>query len=388
MDCYKLIKENINYSYKPQIKNDTAFISISNSPIADKQLRKMISMLSIVVDKPTITKIRFCGDNINFSDKLSYILFECLLYALIKDYKKEISFDIKKRNLHITTAGFADSLSISFIGGIKGSAEFINDFDRLTISNKHYRRVVLQNKPLEYLSSIFTEIKFFLDSACIDIKERFNTKIDKGYIERVSEVVSELANNAYEHASADCLIDIDITPDWTSKSGNRVFAINLAVVNFSDILLGDKLCAKMRKLGETHIEKDGLMHKYEQVHKAYEYHKRYFGYSYNSNDFYNIASFQNKISSRVDRIMGGTGLPQLLKMLMEQSELDICYMLSGNEGLRFCSNYLEFKNDWIGFNMTHDFLYDIPDNNSILHSDLFIPGCAFNLKLILKMEEC
>lgn len=59
----------------------------------------------------------------------------------------------------------------------------------------------------------------------------------------MAEFLGELVGNANEHTNTDCILDIDVTePKYVKKNDdpNKLFyGLNVAVVNFSNILLGD-----------------------------------------------------------------------------------------------------------------------------------------------------
>lgn len=100
-----------------------------------------------------------------------------------------------------------------------------------------------------------------------------------------------------------------------------------------------------------------------------------------------MAVFQHRISGRQNEEMsGGTGLTLLIKSLESKSDSNFCYVLSGKRILGFKQKYLEYKNDWIGFNESNDFLNDIPDLKNITDCDIKFPGTAYNLHFIMEKK--
>ena len=94
-----------------------------------------------------------------------------------------------------------------------------------------------------------------------------------------------------------------------------------------------------------------LEDRYKKVQEAYEYHKKYFNDDYMKEDFFNIAAYQHKISGR-EKIVetGGTGLTKLISSLEKKADSHQCYVLSGNRGIFFKQDYLEYNDDrLIGF---------------------------------------
>ncbi|MCH5209815.1 MAG: hypothetical protein J1F01_02520 [Oscillospiraceae bacterium] len=387
MDCHKLITKNLKYSHRARIDGDTIIIPIENNLLHHSQIQKIISTLSITLFKKKIQNIKFVSHDIGFGDKLTYILFECLVYALIKNYKKNVYFLFNKYTKNITAAGIEQSLLWKRITNDITDQGLVEQFDKRHINLEHFRQIVKNDPLLTSPSTLITDVQFFLNSAITRVEKLQQAKLDREYISKVSEIVSELASNASEHAKADCLVDIDVSAEWRRADNDKsVVAINLVVLDFSQTLLGDNLCRKIENFDALNLS-DAILDRYETVKKAYRYHATHFDSNYTKEDFFNIASFQNQISSRIDKATGGTGLPKLLRILLEQTDLDICYLISGDRMLRFTLDNLQFAGDWVGFNKSHDFISDIPDKNSISHSSLFLPGCAYNLNLVIKPEE-
>lgn len=324
-----------------------------------------------------IRKIEFEFGKVEFEDKLTYVLLECVCYSLICYY-----------NIKVSISGMFVKKNI-FKGGIKWSPltfltkneedNFILRFDKSVESSVdlHYRRTIRGNEPKnsKIFGQIMGEIKEFLGNHCES----------KQYISDIAEVIVELAGNAWEHTSTDCLIDIDVKKDCKRKNGLEHYTgINIVVLNFTDILLGNKLRDRIQN---KKYPQD--VNRYVDVAQAYENHREKFTMDYTEEDFFNIAVFQNKISSRNDKgLTGGRGLAQLLRSLEKQSELDRCYMISGNKKVLFKLPMLEFnEEDWVGFNKEKDFINCIPDRASLGNSSLFMPGTAFNISLGFRRES-
>lgn len=197
----------------------------------------------------------------------------------------------------------------------------------------------------------------------------------------MSEVAVELAGNSHEHAKSNCLIDIDVAPGYSKidREGNY-YGVNLVVLNLSDILMGYGIKDKINnKCGD----------RYNSVSEAYINHSKYFDSNYTEEDFFIIASFQDKISGNKDKFCtGGKGLTKLIASLEERSDTYCCYMISGNRILNFAHDVLEYDNDgWIGFNDEKNFLECLPRKNVIGTNNMYFPGTAYNLNFVLKKED-
>lgn len=317
----------------------------------------------------------FIAKELNFADKMVYILFECICYYLIKSgYRVLISMDPKP---YIHTKGCETSpLNLLRTGKYSHIKKFEKKFEN-DIYGKHFRRVISnKDRDSKELSILMDEIASF--QKFFDIKEDNR--------EKVTEVLVELVGNALEHSEGDCLIDLDIAENYVKaggENGKKYLGINIAIVNFSEELLGTALTEKIVD------SEDRLPERYEKVKDAYQAHKKYFSEEYLGEDFFNIATFQHKISGRAENVTtGGTGLTKLIKSLEEESDAYECYVISGRRILLFKHEYMKYNDDgWIGFNEENDFL-EMPPSLAILDSTpIFFPGTGYNLTFVMEVME-
>lgn len=111
------------------------------------------------------------------------------------------------------------------------------------------------------LSKLYDDIAYFQKS--------FDINYD--CLEDVSEVIVELIGNALEHSKSDCLVDFDIAPNYTTEDGDAVCGINIAILSFSNILLGDSIAKKMSDFHTNNLENT----RYEYVKNAFNNHKNF-----------------------------------------------------------------------------------------------------------------
>lgn len=322
--------------------------------------------------------IIFSFGNIELVDKLSYVIFECICYSLMVNYK-HLVYVFWKPDYDIWTSGvFASPLKLLNEGTRKSALKYPEKFKKDTYKN-HYRRVISsENKEdTNYLGDLYQQLDWFLKTYDIDEDCR----------DQVTEVISELVGNACEHASADCLLDIDITTDHCKtitdvQQDGTYYGINIAIVNFSSVLIGDGI---KRKLSKDDLTSD----RYIILNKAYKYHRGKFGTSYTENDFFNVAALQDKISGRPQQSKsGGTGLTKLIRSLQEKADNDACYFISGDRCLGFYRELLEYDNEnWLPLNKERDFLSAIPDEKIFADYMFYMPGTAYNLNFIMKRKE-
>lgn len=315
---------------------------------------------------------------IDITDKLVYIIFECICYSLMKDYGHEVEVYFLPQS-DILTEGILSS-PLQLLNNQKRDKHkaYMHKF-RMEIYRNHFRRVIEgQNKQnTNYAGNLMQEVRSFLKT--FDIIDEYRNPI--------ASVITELVGNAGEHAFSNCLLDIDVTSDYMkSKDGRKeqgsFYGINIAILNFSDILLHEGI---FQKLQTGNLGSD----RYQDLSRAYNFHKEQFSKEYGYEDFCNIAALQDKISGREDYDeSGGTGLTKLIKTLQSKSDMDNCYVLSGKRCVIFKQEFLEYdKEEWLGFNLESDFFGCIPDKKVLSECPIMFPGTAYNLNFIMKREE-
>lgn len=362
-----------------EIKKGQIFVRISQEKVDGFTIGKILKITDYIVNVKKYPRIPvvfcFAAKDLNFADKMVYILFECVCYYLIENNYRVLIKMTPKPFIH--TNGIETSpLNLLRTGKYdhikKFEQKFENDF-----YGKHFRRVISNcDKDSKELSILMDEIASF--QKLFDIREDNR--------EKVTEVLVELVGNALEHSMGDCLIDLDIAENYVKaggENGKKYLGINIAIVNFSEELLGSALTEKII------TSKEELPERYERVKDAYRTHKKHFGEKYSDEDFFNIATFQHKISGRAENVTtGGTGLTKLIKSLEEESDAYECYVISGRRILLFKHEYMKYNEDgWIGFNEENNFL-EMPPSPSILDTtSIFFPGTGYNLTFVMEVME-
>lgn len=347
-----------------------------NGRLDSFQISKILSAIHFILSvyKSGCKKIVFVCDGVfEPKDMFVYVLFETFIYTLRCKYGYEVEYDIKKAKTHIHAPGLKDSLLVYFNNDKFDKNLMEKNYCRIHNRN-HFRRII-SKEDIQGASVLLGELKLFL--SLFDIS--------KEYALSLAKVAAELVDNANEHAKADCLIDIFVSEPVYKKidCDDDLYAISMVVIDFSDRYINYGIRKKIE-------EKDyKVSERYNLVAKAFDNHKSEFRTNqYEVDDFFNLASFQDRISGRKSETKtGGTGLTDLIKSLEDRAEAHCCYMLSGNKGLWFEPQYLKFNSDnWIGFNDENDFVYSIPNKDLIVRSDVDFMGTGYNFALVVKKE--
>lgn len=346
--------------------------------IDGKSILLLIGLLNKVQQVYGRTKMPLVIDlgKATFSDKLTYVIFECICHYFIEYCHRCVYLQYSISSSEIWTDGINSSPLLILGSHDRIHVEkFLKKFE-FDLYGNHYRRVVGCDDLL-ILSKVMTEIESFLQA--------FMT--DDIYRDKISEVIVELIGNASEHTSSECLIDIDVSNSYVNvNSGKSVYGVNIVVLNFSKQNFGNAI---KEKLVSDEVRHNKEKTRYNIVLDAYKNHKNFFDLHYTEEDFYNIASFQHKISGREGAIAyGGTGLTKLIKALEQRSDAHMCYMLTGNRIVKFLHEHLEYdKNSWISFNYDKSFVDTIPAAETIDGCPVYFPGTAYNLNFVMEKRS-
>lgn len=255
----------------------------------------------------------------------------------------------------------------------KISEDYIKAFEN-QLESQHIRKIIKKEELGTDANSKFST-NVSLTLGFLDMEE--------AQVDSICEVISELVDNAGEHADADCLVDIDITPEHIKRdSEDSYYGVNIVVLNFSKELLGNHI--------EDVLKSDTSPNEwYMKLKEARSFHKNFWNDIYTERDFYIMSAFQNKISTRSeDYYTGGTGLTKLIAALEYQSDAYKCFVWTGNRTLAFWHPLLQLDDsDWVGFNNEKNFVQSPPNTDIFQKSKIYFPGTAYNLSFVLKKEN-
>ena len=376
MDNQELLLRNNNVAVKNgRIDNSYGkyfyVININEKELNGVSIHKIIKYVNYYIQRYANTKIPVLlsfSKEIEIKDKLTYIILECICYHLIKNLGVEVHILWKPKTDIITIGVNSSPLLLLNSLSAENVKKFANKFENDGYGS-HFRRVV--KKSHKNLCKAFQDVDFFfkLFNSCDMVKDE------------IIEAIAELVGNAFEHGCSDCLVDIDVADGYRrsdAEDGTEVYSVNIVVLNFSKNLIGDELKDRINN-GKMNGERN------RKLIDIYKYHnENFFDEKYTSEDFFNLAVFQDRISGLDKGESGGVGLTCLIKSLQQRSCENHCYMLSGKRVVLFRKDYLTYNADnWIGFNNVHDFHRAKPDLCVLSECDTFFPGTAYNLDFIL-----
>ena len=362
-----------------QFKNRTHVLN-------DTTIKNIIDFLNSVKNKPIKLPVLLDIGKVTVADKLSYIVLECLVYEMLMlGYSITVKLipdsTIDTKGIKNSPLMFLNELSINFSTDKHDrEAKFKKHFNYISRNTVKYRRLISPESN-SYLSKLTSDLILFLRNQFEFSDNYRRIEYDDVMVIKLANTIGELVGNAIEHGDGDCLLDIDITHNFThSKKLGRTFgAVNIAVLNISGTNFGDKV---KNKILNTELSKS---ERYQKIKVAYDTHQSYFNDNYKEEHFWNLASIQDKISGRPDNYNnGGKGMTDLIKSIQNFTHEDYCYMMSGKEILKFKKELLKQDSEgFIGFNK-NSFLHSIPEITSLGISKVYLPGVAYNLNFILE----
>lgn len=380
MNNFKLIYKYIDERKIKIIKNkritikniEFPFTSISLNSILEKV--KYLKRYSLL---PLDITFDFC--KVEFSDKVTYIILDMMLYDLFITTNFDIRFkmELNQSVWHYGIRNTALMRSIDKTGRIN-KRKFINEYEKkvaMPSGGKWYRRYITREKLINDISipsKVVSDIRFILNQSYDDT----------AWVNDVCEAIGEVIDNTTAHTDSDCLVDIDICPAKNNQNDNFNI-LNIVIANFSEERIFDRI--KNNIVEKAYCEEDIL---YKDIYTAYENHSNYFNESYTEDDFFHITAFQRGVTSR-NYVSGnsGTGLTTLIKNIVGKTTEYYSYVLSGKNVLFFREEYLQIQQDgYIGFNEENDYMNIKPSDIVIGKSEVFIPGTIFQLSLVRKRD--
>lgn len=361
------------------------FINRTNF-LNDVVIKNIIDFLNTVRTKRLKLPIILNIGKVTVADKLSYIVLECLVYEMLNlGYSITVKFipdsTIDTKGIEHSPLMVLNELSsIFYTDKNNREAKFKKDFSYISRNTVKYRRLISPDSN-SYLSKLTSDLILFLRNQFEFSDNYRRIEYDDVMVIKLANTIGELVGNAIEHGEGDCLLDIDITHNFThlKKLGRTFGAVNIAVLNFSGTNFGDKVKNKILNAELSKSER------YQKIKVAYDTHQSYFNDKYNERHFWNLASIQDKISGRPDNYNnGGKGMTDLIKSIQNFTHEDYCYMMSGKEILKFKKELLKQDSEgFIGFNK-NSFLHSIPEITSLGISKVYLSGVAYNLNFILE----
>ena len=245
MKNIRLIYENVNDNiFKPY--TEKVFIDLNDSePFNWRKLKKLIGKLKKLRKYHKIKKTIIINlGNFTFSDKAIYLIFDMMLYDIIKNTLFEIyvlgeeNKSIQHNN--IKTTAFHEIGKKN--NGLLEKDGFIKSFEKnIKINENSYKRLITRN---DFSSSFEISSKVITDIGIV-LKDFFK---DNEWISDVCEAIGELIDNISAHTDSDCLIDVDVCEATkVVNDDEKVYNIEIVIMNICKERIFDKVKENIKK---------------------------------------------------------------------------------------------------------------------------------------------
>lgn len=305
-------------------------------------------------------------------DDATLIVFESMLYYLIKNYNFDIQYTFKVNKNLVGYELYKLSNLIKYDNKKIDKLDFMQNYEKnFDISMHHYKKVCInskENKKSEYLSLLYDDICNFLK----------NNYINQKYYEALGETIAEIMGNCLEHSDTDTILDIKITRSY--KDNNECKFVNVTVISFTKEKFGEKLKQFIFN------EEKGFNSSNEIVKDAYNIQSKKFNNNYSIDNFLMVSAFQKNVTTRKNSEgSGGKGLTRFIETLIDLSIDDFCYVMNGNTIIFLKKPFLKLNEDGtIGFNTENNYIENLPNSQIVVNSNKCFNGTIHNLSFILE----
>lgn len=202
---------------------------------------------------------------------------------------------------------------------------------------------------------------------------------DKSHVKLIAKAFTEMIDNV-RHAEADCIATFKLNDHLIdSRNNQKVSGFFLNVVDISNCCIYSNL--------KSEIESDSLLGNNKRIiEKSYPYHRERFNDEYTFERYCFVTVFQKRITtSSGSGETGGTGLTDLINMLLKTTVYLHSYAMSGNDVLYFKDELIRINDDGtVGFNESGNYYDDIPSASCFDVSPFYYPGTLFLLEVITR----
>ena len=213
----------------------------------------------LIYSNLTNLKFKIIIESEFINDEATLMLFEAIIYYIIKEYDINISCRFEIRVNVIGYELFKNSLLYKYNNKIINKELYINEYEKnLIIDKTHYRKRCInstENLKGRFLSVTMEDIINFLK----------HLNVEEKYSEELAEVIIEIIGNALEHSNGDCLLNINVLYNAEKKYKY----IDVALLDIDEICFGTGI----KRYIEGH-NYEGYTEKNKIVLEAYNKQKR------------------------------------------------------------------------------------------------------------------
>ena len=360
----------INHKKNKDINNDK--LIINKKMFSSESIFKIIEHFNWKIMHNNNVRVKIEVQSSVIGDDATLIVFESMLYYLIKNYNFDIQYTFKVNKNLVGYELYKLSNLIKYDNKKIDKLDFMQNYEKnFDISMHHYKKVCInskENKKSEYLSLLYDDVCNFLK----------NNYINQNYYEALGETIAEIVGNCLEHSDTDTILDIKITRSY--KDNKACKFVNVTVISFTKEKFGEKLKQFIFN------EEKGFNSSNEIVKEAYNIQSKKFNKSYSIDNFLMVSAFQKNVTTRKNSEgSGGKGLTRFIETLIDLSIDDYCYVMNGNTIIFLKKPFLKLNEDGtIGFNTENNYIENLPNSQIVVNSNKYFNGTIHNLSFIIE----
>lgn len=349
-----LVKTKKLYSFKPQGK--TLHFNFHGAIFGDDAVVLYFELIFM--------------DLIEFGYKKIYIKFQNLYkYAVTNELYNMSLLARSLKNGKLDCVLFSELYKKTYV-----ESECSFKYNDVMISNNCIRMTIKNDKNNKSMVSTIGGYIF-------DYLENLHV-FDAEYIESVLRVSMETIDNSLSHTDSDCYFSMKFCSSLINQEQEPKLMLSIVIMNTDEKLI-------YSDLKYNYYKKTLGSYSMDLMSSALQNHKKYFNELYDEDFFMMISAFQKGITTRKSSInSSGRGLTQIVKSIINKTEVDECYVYSGNRLLMLNDKYLNLDaNGCVGFNDEKDYVKFPPNMNILRKFEYYNCGTLYNLFLIYDRGE-
>lgn len=346
-------------------------IRIKDRKFSIKSIYKIAEHLKWIKENKTTNEVKIIIDSEYIVDQAIITLFEVLIYFVLNEWNLKIIYRFSVKENLLGYEIYKKNLLFKYNNKKINIDEYNSEFNKeLSFTVDHFRKVCRnteENKKNDFISVTMEEVGIFLK--CFEI--------DNEYRSELAEVIAEVVDNALKHSNGDCILNINVLKNAYKKYKY----VDVAILVVDDTFVGKNIIEYIKDEDKSEYSERNKI-----VIDAYNNHKVKFNENYGINQFAMISAFQKYVTTRKDiKNSGGTGLTTLIEALIDKSNENFCYAISGPTNLLFKREFLTLNDEGlVGFNLNNDYIYEIPDRKVVSINTYDMNVNIYNLQFILK----
>lgn len=348
-------------------------IRIKDNTFSIKSIYKIAEHLKWMKEEIKTCDTKILIDSDYIAGQAILTLMESIIYFVMNEWNFKVMYRFSIKDNVLGYQIFKNSILFKYNNKKISIEDYNTEYNKqITVDMDHFRKLCRnneENRKGKFISITMDEVDTFLKLF----------EFDDDYRNELAEVIVEIVDNALNHSNGDCILNLNVL----KNSYHRYKYVDVALVVIDDIFIGKEIMEYIYKENKSEYSEKNKI-----VLEAYEKHKKFFDETYNIHSFAMISAFQKYVTTRKMSYTGGTGLTTLIKALIEKSNHNFCYAISGDTNMIFIKEFLKLNEEGlIGFNEENNYK-EMPPNKKVVSVNKYDMNInIYNLQFVLKENE-